>query len=103
MRLRIILVAVLMAAFSLLPAVGAGADSGSASYVYHVGDAFLAAFNPAFSPDVARADNGDTIALKGTGTLSIHPGSVTGGGTFVHRHANGTVVAQGTWTATNLL
>ena len=52
-----------------------------ATYEYHAGDAFLASLNPAFSPDVAMASNGDRIQINGTGTLSVFPKGVTGGGT----------------------
>lgn len=49
------------------------------------------------------SSNGDTIHVKGTGTLSIHDKSVTGGGTFVHNHASGEEFAHGTWEATALI
>ena len=70
---------------------------------------YLAAFgpfcnvDPIFCPDVARAGNGDTVEIRGQGTLSIHPKSVTGGGSFVHKAPDGSVRASGTWTATELL
>jgi hypothetical protein len=53
-------------------------------------------------PNVAMASNGDTIAITGTGTFSVHPKSVTVSGTFTHNVASdGTFT--GTWTATDLL
>ncbi len=54
-------------------------------------------------PDIAMAPNGDTISIAGSGTLSVFPKSVTGGGTFTHKHADGSVAANGTWTATQLV
>lgn len=51
-------------------------------------------------PDVAKAANGDTITVAGTGTLSVHPKSVTGGGTYASSNSK---VGSGTWTATRLL
>lgn len=75
----------------------------SATYDWHAGDAFLAAVNPAFAPDKAMASNGDVIELSGTGTLSVFPNAVTGGGTFTHKDANGNVRGSGTWGATQLL
>ncbi|MFL5493787.1 MAG: hypothetical protein ACJ8DC_05300 [Gemmatimonadales bacterium] len=72
----------------------------SASYGWHAGDAFTP---PLVPPDVAEAANGDRIILTGTGTLTLHPKSVTGGGTFTHTAAEGTVLATGTFTATELL
>ena len=71
----------------------ATADSGSATFK------FVAALP---LPDVARAANGDTVALTGAGKLSIHPQSATGFGTFVHK-AGGTVLASGIWKVQNLL
>ncbi len=53
-------------------------------------------------PDVATASNGDTIEIAGEGTLSVHPKSVTGSGSFTHNFAAGGSVS-GTWTATQLL
>lgn len=47
--------------------------------------------------------NGDLIEITGSGTLTTHPTSVTGGGTFVHKTAGGTVLASGTWAAQELL
>jgi len=78
-------------------------NPGPATYEYHAGDAFLASLNAAFSPDVAMASNGDKVELKGTGTLSVFPNAVTGGGTFTHKDAAGAVIATGTWAATQLL
>ena len=52
-------------------------------------------------PDVATASNGDTIEIEGEGTLSVHPKSVTGNGSFTHNFDGGSV--SGTWTATKLL
>ncbi len=79
------------------------ATPGPATYEYHAGDAFLAAINPALAPAKARASNGDVIELSGSGTLSVFPKSVTGGGTFTHKDANDNVLGSGTWTATELL
>ena len=53
-------------------------------------------------PDVSFAANGDRMEINGAGELSIHPKSVTGGGTFVHRDADGNVLAEGTWAAVRL-
>ena len=81
------------------PTISASADSGSAIYDYLIGTALC--------PDpecvaVAGAANGDTIEVAGAGTLSIHPKSVSGGGTFTHHFAGGGS-GSGTWTATELL
>ncbi len=49
------------------------------------------------------ADNGDMVAIAGSGSLSLHDKSVTGSGTFVHMAPDGTVRASGTWTAMQLM
>lgn len=83
-------------------AVGASADSGHRDYLYVAGTNDLCNIEPSACPDIARASNGDTIELTGSGTLSIHPSSVAGGGDFTHKNAAGDVRATGTWTALEL-
>ena len=51
-------------------------------------------------PDTAKAANGDTVTIAGTGTLGVHPKSVTGSGTY---SSTNTSVGSGTWTALKLL
>ena len=72
----------------------------AATYGWHAGDGFLP---PLVAPDVAEAANGDRVTLTGTGTLTLHPKSATGGGSFTNTTAGGTVLATGTFTATELL
>src|SRR5712691_8545219 len=81
----------------------ASAKSATVTYNYLAGSGFLCSLSPDACPDVASAPNGDTISIAGSGTLSIHPDSVTGGGTYIHKDASGTVLDQGTWTAQQLL
>ena len=95
------LIAVLVLVLSVLGVGSASADSGSATYQYLLGTSFLCSLGPSTCPDVAMADNGDTIDITGSGTLSIHPDAVSGGGTFTHHFAGGSV--SGTWTAEELL
>ena len=67
----------------------------------------------------AMADNGHTMYVKsdnvdpffaafpngvaGGNTLSVHPKSVQGTGTFIHKDEIGNLMASGTWEATKLL
>jgi len=81
----------------------ASASSSSASYEYHIGDAFLVSLDPSFGPDVALAHNGASMTVTGTGTLSVHPKSISGGGTFSYADVAGNVLASGTWSAEDLL
>jgi len=74
------------------------------AFDWHAGDDFLAEFDPSFSPAVARAAvNGDTVEIKAGGTLSVFPKMATGGGTFVHKAADGTVRAAGDITVLGLI
>jgi hypothetical protein len=79
------------------------AQSGSASYQFLAGSGAVCGIAPDACPDVTRASNGDTVEIRGQGTLSIHTKSVTGGGTFTHKAPDGSIRASGTWTATDLL
>lgn len=94
-------VASVVLAWSVLLPSGAAAASGSATFTYLAGTGILCGLGPSACPDVARADNGDTIAITGIGSISVHPKSASGGGTFTHTFTGGSV--SGTWTATQLL
>ena len=49
------------------------------------------------------AGTGDTILMTGSGDAEPAEGNAAGGGTFVHRHANGTEVAHGVYVVTGFL
>ena len=100
---KLSLVAVLVLAGMASGVTAAQADSGPQSFAFLAGTGLLCALDPSACPDVARADNGDTVEITGSGMLSIHDKTVTGGGTFVHQAPDGTVRGAGTWTAMNLL
>jgi hypothetical protein len=82
---------------------GFAAGASTASFKFLAGTEPLCSLAPNACPDIAMADNGDTVAVTGQGTLSVFPSSVTGGGTFVHMAPDGTVRAKGTWTAIQLM
>ena len=86
-----------------LGALPASSDSGSGTFRYLAGTDFLCGLEPTACPDIAKADNGDTIEITGSGTLSTQPKSVGGGGTFTHKDPNGNVLDSGTWTAQELI
>jgi hypothetical protein len=93
MKRRFALLALAAAGLLALASGSAMADPNNASgtWVLHVD-----------VPNVAMAPNGDTIAITGTGTFSVHPKSVTVSGAFTHNVAGGGTLT-GTWTATDLL
>ena len=89
---RVILFALgLAAALALLPTT-AVADSATHTYT-------LAMEGPNFGV----APNGDQIAITGEAEFSVNPKSVEGAGSFTHTNSSGTVLATGTWKATQLL
>lgn len=55
------------------------------------------------APNVAQAPNGDMVAVTGEAEFSVNPKSASGEGEFTHTNSAGTVLASGTWTATELL
>lgn len=67
-----------------------------ATYEYVIGE------EPVHGPAISMAFNGERIEMMGRGTLTLHPNSVTGGGTIVHKNAAGAILNTGTWTATRL-
>ena len=80
------------------------ADSGARTYIWLAGaEPICTMIGPSACPDVAKAGNGDTVSIAGSGTFTIHPDSVTGSGTFIHKDSAGNVKASGTWTATKLV
>ena len=53
-------------------------------------------------PNVARASNGDTIAITGEGAFAVHPKSASGGGEFTASFA-GDGSVSGSWTVSRLV
>jgi hypothetical protein len=100
---RLVLFSLALLALALGPGVRrASPDSGSATFQYMAGGGAICSFFQGACPDIASADNGDTIEISGTGMLTIHPNSVGGAGTFKHKDSNGNLLESGTWTAQEL-
>jgi hypothetical protein len=91
MRRLILFVLALASALVFIPTT-AVADSATHSYVLVMGE-----------PNFGFASNGDTVAITGQAEFSVNPNAVSGGGSFTHMNAAGTVLATGTWEATGLL
>jgi len=89
-------IAAIVFAVAIVPGMTSAAPA--MKWTFHAGDAFLASLDPSFSPDVARAENGDTLALAGMGTYNPG-GAVNGGGLFWHNDSSGNPVHHGTWAA----
>jgi hypothetical protein len=99
----ILFLVVLLALVCGLGVRPASPDSGSAAFQYMAGGGAICGFFPGACPDIATADNGDTVEISGTGMLTIHPKSVGGAGTFKHKDPNGNLLESGTWTAQELV
>jgi hypothetical protein len=111
--LLLVLVGFLAILVPIAPAV-ATANHGDTNHndtelQFLVGSGLICSLASNACPDVSSAANGDTISLAGQGTISTGEnendgaGSATGHGTFVHRNAEGGIIAHGTWRATDLL
>lgn len=103
--LKILLVGVTASALStggvaLAATHGAGSEHTN-SYQWLIGSGGTSAPH---GPDISRdTANGHILEVVGQGTfVTGDPDSVTGGGTFVVTDAAAHVLAQGTWTATEL-
>ncbi len=97
MKKRRLLVAVLV--FALLAFRAEKVGTVSAMFDYHIADAFIT--SAVGIPQIAaraEADNGDIVAVTGSGTFNAASGKATEGGTFLHTTALGAVVGMGTWT-----
>jgi hypothetical protein len=94
-------VALLLVLVVAIPAP-AVADSEAVEFDFLIGAGFLCGLDPFACPDISAAANGDTLELTGSGVITTHPKSVTGGGTFVHNFVGGGSIA-GTWEATKLV
>jgi hypothetical protein len=78
--------------------------NGDPKRQYIVGTGFICNIAPSFCPDVAKASNGDTVTIAGSGTFNAASMQATGSGSFVHRDSTGTVIKGfGTWTAEQLV
>jgi hypothetical protein len=97
--------AILAVVLALAGVAEVAATSNTSTLGYQLGTGTLAGLptEHVHGPVVAKAANGDTIELTGTGTLTTHPKTVTGNGQFTHKAADGAVLGSGTWTATQLL
>jgi hypothetical protein len=93
-------------AFVVLPGM-AGAKPGA----NHGNSATRSFLLVADAPNIATAANGDRLEVTcesrghACGTFQVHPKALPDPptGEFVHKDANGAVLAEGTWTATRLI
>jgi len=92
MRKRIAFVLAAACALLVFAPVSAVADNETHTYQLHLE-----------APNVAQAPNGDQVAITGEGVFGVHPKTVEAEGEFVHTDSNGNVIAEGTWTATELI
>src|SRR5712691_8522706 len=84
---------------SAVAAGTAAAGTAKGTFDVHVGDGFGGVVH---GPDVARAPNGDTVSVVGSGTFDSAAKTASGSATFQHRDAKGNLVASGSLTITGL-
>src|SRR2546428_4984103 len=90
----------------LIAATGAGAGGGGAlghTYRYDLVQVVQGTVLSGGSDQATDAASHDTVTLTGSGQFKPGTGDATGGGTFVHRHADGSEVAHGVWLATGFI
>ena len=100
MRLLAVLALVLGTA---LTSGSAQATTSKASFSWHVADALLEGAVGSLPYAIAVADNGDEVWIDGTGVLDGAAKTASGGGSFIHKRADGSTAATGTWTADRLM
>jgi hypothetical protein len=98
---KLALIAVLLAITSLA-ATAPAADRGARTMRWDIVDLRLAAKQvlPGGSATSKDAATGDTITITGSGHYTPSKRKAAGGGTFVHKKADGSVVAQGFYRVT---
>jgi len=90
----------------LIATTGAGAAGGGAlghTYRYDLVQIVQNTVLAGGSDQATDAASHDTVTLTGSGQFKPGAGDATGGGTFVHRHADGSEVAHGVWLATGFV
>ncbi|TLZ57489.1 MAG: hypothetical protein E6K17_02760 [Methanobacteriota archaeon] len=68
------------------------AKAATQTYQYLVGVDPLCELAPDACPDVSKASSGEMIEITGSGSFTVFSKSVTGGGNFTDKAADGTVV-----------
>ncbi len=88
------------------PTAAAGAPSGNAlghtvrfDVIQFAQGSVILAGGSALAEDHATHD---TVAVTATGQFKPGTGDAAGGGTFTHRHADGSLVASGVWVANSV-
>src|SRR5713226_8461207 len=88
----------------LIAATGAGAGGALGhTYRYDLVQIVQGTVLSGGSNQATDATSHDIVTLNGSGQFKPGPGDATGGGTFVHRHADGSEVAHGVWIVTGFV
>jgi len=98
---RLLLVATTLSLLVFSGTASASATGSSSSFHWEAGAGVVCTL--AECPDVAMADNGDTVTVSAEGEMDAATGSVSGSGTFQHRDSAGTLIGFGTLTADRLI
>ncbi len=90
----------------LIAATGAGAGGTGAlghTYRYDLVQVVQSTVLAGGSDQAMDATSHDTVTLTGSGEFKPGARDAAGGGTFVHRHADGSEVAHGVWVVTGFV
>lgn len=94
---RLAVLAIALAVVALVTTAGGVTGTAARSLRWDLLDVNLATKQivPGGTNTSKDAATGDTISMTGTGQFTPSKKVASGGGTFVHKHADGSVVAQG--------
>lgn len=95
------IIAVVGVFMTIIVPSAAFAKDKEVTYSWYACDGLLAG-DPS-CPNISFASNGHEIRITGQGKLTDGTKSVSGEGTFMHKDADGNILGEGTWKATELL
>jgi hypothetical protein len=101
MRRPLLLLATTLSLLVFPGMASANATTTSSAFQWEAGAGVVCTFFPC--PDVASADNGDTVTVSAQGVMDAATGSASGSGTFQHRNSAGTLIGFGAITANRLI
>src|SRR5438128_6837164 len=100
---RILLMTSVLALLLVSGSASVHGATSTGTFQWEAGAGVVCGVEEAACPDVAMASNGDTVTIRAQGNMNAGTGSASGGGSFEHRNAAGTLLGSGTLTATRLI
>ncbi len=100
---RILLMTSVLALLLVSGSASVHGATSTGTFQWEAGAGVVCGVEETACPDVAMASNGDTVTIRAQGNMNAGTGSASGGGSFEHRNAAGTLLGSGTLTAARLL